>query len=622
MRWRLLLVLAFALALRLPFLNQAIQGDDVNYLAGAEHAQIDPAHPGHARYAFLGKVVDMRGHPHPPLNAWCLAGLLALAGDVYEIPFHAAYIVFTLVAAAAMWSLARRFSPRPLPATLLFLATPAFVVNGGSLESDLPLTACWMAAAALFVRAVDGRSGRLLAGAAAALALTALAAYQSIVIVPILAAYLWMERRDWRAAWLVVAVPALVLALWQLFERLSTGALPATVLAGYMQSYNLQTIAGKLRNTAALTAHLAWLVFPALAIAASRRMWVAGLAAAAAGAFIDPHPMFWASFGVGVMLLAWIAGETPFLRAWVLIFFAAALALFFAGSARYLLPLAAPVALLVSRQPRLWAAFALQLALSLALAVVNYQHWDGYRRFAQTLPAEKRVWVNGEWGLRYYLESEGALPLLEGQAVRPGEIVVSSALAYPIPFTTGGGRLESLQRMDITSPLPLRMIGLGARSAWSTATLGLRPFDLSRAVIDRVEASIVVERKPTLEYLPMSAPEADSQIVSGVYKLEENRYRWMSGRAVFLLKPPAGPTPVEVSLYVPGGAVARRIVISVDGLRFERALAPGSQILSTPPVTGANLVLEVDRTFSTPGDQRQLGVILAAVGFRTPPRPD
>ena len=28
--------------LRVPFLHQAIQGDDVYYLYGAEHAQIDP----------------------------------------------------------------------------------------------------------------------------------------------------------------------------------------------------------------------------------------------------------------------------------------------------------------------------------------------------------------------------------------------------------------------------------------------------------------------------------------------------------------------------------------------------------------------------------------------------
>ena len=103
---KLLLVLAVVLLLRAPFLNQAIQGDDIDYLAGAEHAQIDPAHPNHLRYVFLGNLVDMQGHPHPPLNVWFLGLLLAVIGDICELPFHAAYIVFSLIAATSMWSLA------------------------------------------------------------------------------------------------------------------------------------------------------------------------------------------------------------------------------------------------------------------------------------------------------------------------------------------------------------------------------------------------------------------------------------------------------------------------------------------------------------------------------------
>ncbi|MGH9663194.1 MAG: hypothetical protein ACRD9L_02075, partial [Bryobacteraceae bacterium] len=82
-RTGLLLVLAFVLCLRLPFLRQAIQGDDPYYLAPAEHALIDPLHPSHTYYVSLGRKIDMRGYPHPPLDAWVLALLLAIFGDVY-----------------------------------------------------------------------------------------------------------------------------------------------------------------------------------------------------------------------------------------------------------------------------------------------------------------------------------------------------------------------------------------------------------------------------------------------------------------------------------------------------------------------------------------------------------
>ncbi|MGC8793094.1 MAG: glycosyltransferase family 39 protein, partial [Bryobacteraceae bacterium] len=522
----LLLLFAFVLLLRLPFLHQAIQGDDIYYLAGAEHAQVDPLHPTHAHYVFLGQVVEMQGHPHPPLNAWFLGLLLAVLGDVYEIPYHAAYVLFSLLAAAAAWSLARRFCSRPLEAALLTLAAPAFLVNGNSLEADVPLMAFWLAAAASFAKAVDARSARWLAVSGAAMALAALTGYQSVVLVPVLGLYLWQRGRSWQWGWVAIPTPFIVILAWQLLERLATGKLPAVILAGFFQTYGLQSLQRKLANAAALTAHLGWIVFPPLALAAfaaGRAGWIVAAAAAGAAAWFDPHPLFWFSFGAGALVLFRLGSiaarrgnpDERFLACWALVFFAAALALFFAGSARYLLPLAAPVALLAARQLEnrpLWirAGAVCQLAIGLALAWVNYQHWDGYRQFARALAPEcltRRVWINGEWGLRFYLESEGGLPLVRGQAVQPGEIVVTSRLAYPVPFTTGGGAPALLLERTIQPSLPLRLIGLGARSAWSSASFGLRPFDWRAGPVDVVRADLIVERPPVLERLPMNSPE-------------------------------------------------------------------------------------------------------------------
>ncbi len=633
-----LLVGTIAVLLRLPFLNQAIQGDDIYYLAGAQHAQIDPLHPNHARYVFLGEVVPMQGHPHPPLNAWFLGGLLALAGDIREVPFHAAYMLFSLIAAASALSLARRFTRRPVAATLLFLATPAFVVNGNSLEADVPFLALWMAAAALFVSAVEEPSRSKLLASGAVMFLAALAAYQSALLVPVLAAYLWLRGRNQPASWAALAVIPATLIGWQLWERWSTGEMPLEVLGGYFQTYGLQRLQNKVNNALALTAHAAWLVCPALLVAAfGRRRWWVAAAAGAASAWFDAHPLFWLSFAAGVLLLLGCARalrspdwQTRFLSCWVLLFFGGALALFFAGAARYLLPIAAPVALLVvrcleHRAAWLAAGGALQMALSLALAWVNYQHWDGYRRFAASLRKETethRVWINGEWGLRYYFEADGGLPLRRGQAVRPGEFVVTSDLAYPIEFTTGGGTLAAVFERDIRPALPLRLIGLGARSGYSSASLGLRPFDLSTAPVDRVRWLAVRERKPELSWLPMNAPEAPQQIVSGVYQLEDNRFRWMGERAVFLLKNPGRSAPLHVSFFIPGQAPARRVALAAEGstVAEQTYSAPGSYTLVSRPISPASdsvtVVVTVDRTFSVPGDHRRLGVVLIAVGFR------
>lgn len=634
------IVLATVIFLRLLFLNQAIQGDDVYYLAGAQHALIDPLHPHHAKYAFNGDMVDMRGHPHPPLNTWALAGLLAIFGDVYEVRFHAAYIAFSLIAAASLWSLARRFSPRPLWACLLLVATPAFVVNGTSLEADVPLLAFWLASVALWVRAVDGGSRRVLAFAGAAMVLAVMTAYQAAVLVPILALYLWQKRRGWLAGWAAIAAVPVVMLGWQVWERMSSGSLPATVLAGYLQQYGLQQVEAKLRNAAALLSHLGWVVFPALTVVSLRQLprvaWLAVGVFAACGLMLDVNPLFWASWAVGALVLLWCAThlrtdeDTRFLSAWVLIFFAASLLLFFAGSARYLLPLVAPVALLVTRvipDRRTWlaAGVAAQLIVSLGLAWVNYKHWQGYRVIEQQVARDARghrLWINGEWGLRFYAEADGGLPVLRGQAFRPGDVMVASRLAYPVALPASASSAP-LGEWGITSRVPLRLIGLGVRSGYSTASLGLRPFDVSQAPLDVVTATTLRQQQPTQSNLPMSAPEAGQQIVSGIYGLED-QWRWMGERGVLLLKRPAQPAPLRVVVYLPEAARAKRLTASVDGIQVAEQVfgKPGMYTLTSQPVQGSGdsavVTLQVDQTFQAPGDGRSLGVILASAGFAVP----
>jgi Dolichyl-phosphate-mannose-protein mannosyltransferase len=620
LRRQLILVALVVVALRLPFLNQALQGDDVLYLTEAAHAQIEPLHPKHTQYVFMGRDIDMRGQSHPPLNAWFLALLLAAGQGVSEIPFHAAYLLFSLIAAFSALALARRFSPQPLLATLLFCATPTFVINGTSLEADLPFVALWLLSTALYVLAVDRKSISRLVASAAAMTLTALTAYQAILLVPILFLY----GRKWRAAWIAALTPVAALVAWNAFERIATGGLPAGILANYMSTYGLQVLTQKMKSAVALTGHLAWLVFPAL--------WIPSLYAlpfAIGAAFYDLNPLFWGSIGVGVGILIWCARHwRDFLAQWVLLFFAGALVIFFAGSARYLLPIALPIAILASQRAPRWllvVSLVCGFALSIALAAVNYQHWDGYRQFARALQSDagsKRLWINGEWGLRYYFESEGGLPLHQGQAIHPGEVVVSSKLSYPIPFTSGGGVLAPVAQRTVTSSIPLRIVALEGRSAYSTTMLGLRPFDISRAPIDQLSAELMIERKPALTDLPMNAPSAEQQIVSGVYQLESGQWRWMSQTATILLKPPDQAKPLTVQFSIPAASPARQVTIALDdhAVASQTYPVPGAYSLSSPPLKPegdtARVTVTVDKSFSVPGDSRQLGIILTNVGFR------
>src|SRR5205085_8311057 len=132
----------------------------------------------------------------------------------------------------------------------------------------------------------------------------------------------------------------------------------------------------------------------------------------------------------------------------------------------------------------------------------------------------------------------------------------------------------------------------------------------------------ITEAKPELEYLPMNAPEAGQQIVSGIYSVENGKSRWMSGTAVVLLKSPIRPEPIDVSLYLPPQAPARHVRVSVDEhiVAEQTYTAPGAYTITTPPVkpvaNTATITITADKTFSVPGDQRVLGVVLIGVGFK------
>ncbi|HXS95682.1 MAG TPA: glycosyltransferase family 39 protein [Candidatus Limnocylindrales bacterium] len=573
-----LLIIAAVLLIRIPFLNQAAGGDDDIYLTEAAHAQIDPLHPSHTPYVFRAETVDLRGHPHPPLDAWTLAALIAIFGGLHEAAFHAAYIGYSVIAALSVWSLAKRFSPHPLWAVLLFIAVPPFVVNGNTLESDLPFLAFWLAAIAFFV------ADRLLLSVLA-MALAVMAAYQAIVLTPILAAYVWLFRRGDRRAWVAIFAAPAVMIGWQIFERMTTGAMPAAVLAGYMPQF--QTIIAKARTALALSIQSQFLIF-----------------------------------GTPLLLLAaWPKRRDPavaFLLSWIGIFFAAAIAIFFDGPARYLLPMAAPLAIFASHvRWRIWI-LGVQLPVALGLAAVNYQHWNAYRTFAETLPwpqAPSRVYVNGEWGLRTYLEIRGAEPLTHGTKLQPGDVVVTSELGRAAEVNAPATPIATTV---IRPAIPLRTIGLESNSGYSTTSRGFWPFGISTGVIDRVTAVKIGQRNPTLEYLTMKDPQAAAHIVTGISASDG----WMGADAILVLKSPAVPTPVQVKVFIPDNAPARRIEVLLDGreVKTETVPRPGLYTVESGPVkpaaATATVEIRLDETFQAPPDTRDLGAVLVAAGFR------
>ena len=271
---------------------------------------------------------------------------------------------------------------------------------------------------------------------------------------------------------------------------------------------------------------------------------------------------------------------------------------FFAGSARYLLPMAAPVALLASRLRPRWlaAGFAVQLALGLGLAAVNYQHWDGYRQFAESLrgpAAGHRVWVDGEWGLRYYLEADGALPLKKTQRLRPGDIVVSSELGAAVnpvaPFAP-------LRTAEIRPAIPLRLIGLESHSGYSTVSRGFWPFGIS-AGADRPRArrrgrrAAPHARIPAHERPRSRGPDRQRHLRSRRQPVSLDVAQRRRGAE----ESPGRPAAAR-DFHHPGEARARRVALLLDGreVASQTYPAPGTYTLESPPVRAAGAVATVE----------------------------
>jgi hypothetical protein len=506
----LLLLAAFTLALHAPFLRQPVQGDEVNYLDMAAHVLQQPLTPLNFEFVFQGKMVDAAGHPHPPLNAYILAVAWLLRGHFSVFFFHCFYLLFTLGISFAAYALAARFTSRPLWGALLIAASPIVQVNTNTLASpEAPALALLLIGAAAFF-------GRWFWLAGIALALAGLTELQALALPPILLLSYFVKREGaaaasgpgvpgpygWirippLAAWCALAAPYLALGGWQALEWALTGRLPFVVLAGYASNPNLSRIGVKAASALALLGHLGVLV--TLVPLAWRRLW--GLAPGLLAGFLVTDYPWWerallvifVALGVNALVWLWESRKQPVLAAWCLLYFAFACVAFFAGAARYLLPLAAPMVLLFVIQfrdrPRvLWLALAVNVVLGLNISFAAYEFARVYAHVAP--PPGNRFLVNGEWGFRYYMVAKGGEPLQDVSAPIPGEWIVASDLSLAGKYDSLAEETAvPLRSVDLRARTPLRLVDRHAHSGFSSASMGLLPFSFSNQPLDRITYS-------------------------------------------------------------------------------------------------------------------------------------
>ena len=353
---------------------------------------------------------------------------------------------------------------------------------------------------------------------------------------------------------------------------------------------------------------------------------------------VSERLFFHLAAGFGVAVLGWSVvtlwrrrdESGVLLAAWLLAFFAGSIVVFYAGSARYLLPLAPALALLVVRQPLsnriLGFGIGLNLFLGLALATAEYEYDQQYRQAAREvaeLSGQSRMWTNAEWGLRHYLSRSGAEQLLREQDVPIASVVSTSALAATIPYEAAGSKREIFSRAITTGVIPIRTMGRGSNSGYSSSEFGVLPFGLGHGLIDTVSAHVIGAPEPTLSSIKMAEPKAEEHLISGFFPPPDGAdWRWMGAVGVAVLKRDPGASQMELNLHIPESAPARRVEVLInDELVADETydVTGGHTILAPLPedlTSDARIVIRASPTHSPPGDGRDLSIVVLALGLK------
>lgn len=207
-----LAVLAIAaVATLVPFLGKAFQIDDPLFVWTARHIAKHPLDfygfevLWYSTWEPMSQVTQ-----NPPLGCYYLAAVGSVFGWSEKI-LHAAMIVPAWAALAGVYVLAHRFGARPLPAALMTLATPVFLLSATSVMCDVPMLALWLWTLALWDSGLRDRKPLRLWSAGVLIAATTLTKYFGVCLLPLFAAYsLTVDRRGWRT-WIMPLLLAVIL---------------------------------------------------------------------------------------------------------------------------------------------------------------------------------------------------------------------------------------------------------------------------------------------------------------------------------------------------------------------------------------------------------------------------
>ena len=464
------------------------------------------------------READAFVYAHPPAFLFWVKAWAGLGAPVPAVKV-AAGLPWALLLGWSVGRLAERVTRQPWLAIAAWLATPISLLGlQRGLMPDLMVTAFSTYAVAAWVeadRAEPGDRGRWLRGSGLTLALACLTKYPALLLLPVLLIHARARRRrDLLPFWVALLTPFLLVEgwlwiaygrphLWEVISR--AGEIPRGPGTG--RALGIATRLGLgVAMLPLVLAPLRGLVLPAAAVAAvlalvgappgSDTSTLVGLALAAVP-------------GTGAVLLAsreWLARSAPgadvergdglLLGGWVLAVVSGVLIGHNFAAPRYLLPVMAPLALMLARvvdrrtsaRRLLWLGAALQGLLSLGVTAAEHHFFLAGDAVARQAAREAEVpgLYTGEWSFRARMDTLG-WRLLSTHEPRSGDLVAGVTESAPAELPPGwveAGRVRA-------GRFPLRVVdsahGVGLYGETiGPMPLGWRPGVLEEAVLWRV----------------------------------------------------------------------------------------------------------------------------------------
>jgi 4-amino-4-deoxy-L-arabinose transferase-like glycosyltransferase len=483
----------FALA-QLPFLGGAFRVDDTNILAIAQQIARSPLDPygfdfnwtGFARPAF-----DILANP--PLVPYLLAAWARLFGWS-EVALHSLTVLCGIAAIFAFASLARSLGRGGVLFPALLAVSPAFFIASHVVMPDIEMLALMLAATAAAMRYRESGSRSAAFVAFACGFFVALAKYNGVMVVPVLAAIAFMTPRRRRVLAAIAASPLIGLAVWNVYTLAQYGAMHLVVVSNerrFNLANSIADLAKRGLHFSILDTVISLVVITGLAVvpigwqfvAARGREWVLAMSAGFVALAIALLRLEYSTtstilFALGVAFgvrafLAVLAERAVIAWAWLGSVVAFQFITIFIG-VRYVFPLLPAILLMTPAarslaRPLAMFGIALSACIAIAIAIGDAQAANCYREIAAKL-AGRRFYFAGHWGLQWYAPRAGGTmidakkpPLLER-----GDVVISAPRAFPSVgklLVASGAHIEPID-VSCRATWPVQTVSCSAAASW------------------------------------------------------------------------------------------------------------------------------------------------------------